>query len=384
MRRIYLTFFILLFSLSSFSQNADPQILNIIGETSLDSLTKYVRELSGEDSVFINGKKTKIDTRVSSNNDLAADYIKQKLLQFGLSPVEQTYSSGKNILATKTGNQNGSSYYIICAHYDAVTNYCADDNASGCAAVLESARILVGNELPYTIVFAFWDEEEIGALGSQYFADSASNANDQILGVINLEMFGWDSNNDGKFEIHVREIAKSVHLADKIVEVVTDYSLNLSPIVINPGTTGSDHNSFWVNNYSAVVFSEVYYNGNFNPYYHTVGDRIDKFNMPYFYELSKLSVGVIATLASDYTEEIEETGNQSINIYPNPASNTIRIQTNQKTEIQIFDLFGRTVLATEVDNTKPSIDVSGLNVGYFVILAKCNLKCDIRKLIIVR
>ncbi len=388
MRKIYIFIFTVLFSLNSFSQNPDPQILEMIEETSLDSLTKYVRELSGEDSVVINGVKTIIKTRWTPLEGLAADYLKQRITEFGLSPIEQTVPGsmgpGDNILATKKGNQDSSSYYIICAHYDSFTDYCADDNASGCAAVLESARILADYEFPYTIVFAFWNEEEMGLMGSMYYADSVRNENGQILGVINLDMLGWDSDNNGEFDINVRNIANSTDLSDKIIEVVEDYSLSLSPIVFNPGTIYSDHYSFWLNNYGALVFSEAMFSGDGNPYYHSVEDRIDKFNMPYFHELGKLSVGIIATLASDYTVEIQEIDNQSINIYPNPASNYIYVQTSYKTEIQIFDLFGRSVLSTFVNKNNSIIDISSLNEGNFVIIAKSNLKYDIYKLIISR
>ncbi|MEZ5021948.1 MAG: hypothetical protein R2728_01575 [Chitinophagales bacterium] len=37
---------------------------------------------------------------------------------------------GRNIYATQLGSVNPDSIYIICGHYDAVNNYCADDNAS--------------------------------------------------------------------------------------------------------------------------------------------------------------------------------------------------------------------------------------------------------------
>ncbi len=75
--------------------------------------------------------------------------------------------------------------YMICAHYDTVADHCADDNASGTAIVMEAARILHNYEFPYTIVYALWDQEEIGLIGSSYYAQQAASNNDQILGVLN-------------------------------------------------------------------------------------------------------------------------------------------------------------------------------------------------------
>ena len=71
--------------------------------------------------------------------------------------------------------------YIICAHYDSVTTYCADDNASSVAAVIEAARILSGECFDFTIVYALWDQEEIGLVGSEYYAFVNQQ---EILGVL--------------------------------------------------------------------------------------------------------------------------------------------------------------------------------------------------------
>jgi Zn-dependent M28 family amino/carboxypeptidase len=55
---------------------------------------------------------------------------------------------------------------------------------------------------PYTIIFALWNGEERMLLGSKYYADSARNINDSILGVVNLDMICWDDNNDNKCTIN--------------------------------------------------------------------------------------------------------------------------------------------------------------------------------------
>ena len=104
--------------------------------------------------------------------------------------------------------------FILCAHYDAVDFYCADDNASGVTAVLEAARILSEYQFNYTIVYALWDEEESGKHGSYYYATMADSNDLDIQGVLNLEMFGWDEDGDGLIDIHTNDIANSVSLAN--------------------------------------------------------------------------------------------------------------------------------------------------------------------------
>ncbi|MCK7528498.1 MAG: M28 family metallopeptidase [Ignavibacteriales bacterium] len=135
-------------------------------------------------------------------------------------------------------------YFIYCAHYDAVTFYCADDNASGVAAVLEAAGILSNYQFEYSIIYALWDEEEVGLVGSDFFAEQADSNDMDIKGVLNFEMSGWDSNSDGLMDIHTRPISNSVLLGNFLFAIDSIYNLPLQPVIYNP-VRASDHNSFW-------------------------------------------------------------------------------------------------------------------------------------------
>ena len=67
----------------------------------------------------------------------------------------------------------------------------ADDDASGCVAVLELAHALTREPRPRrTLVFAFFGSEEPGGLGSRYFADSATVPLDRIVANLQFEMIG--------------------------------------------------------------------------------------------------------------------------------------------------------------------------------------------------
>ena len=148
-----------------------------------------------------------INNRQQATNDDAADYIKQKFERLdNVTVTDQAFNTnGRNIIATQVGKTNPNDIYLICAHYDSVTDYCADDNASGTAAVLEIARILSKQCLDNTIVYALWDEEEIGLNGSRYYAIEAVNNGDNILGVLNIDMMGYDGDGDDDFDIDVRQ-----------------------------------------------------------------------------------------------------------------------------------------------------------------------------------
>jgi len=299
MRKIIMSAFtVLAVTASSYSQS----ITDLMNEINQETLEFKVQEFSGERSTTVNGSNVTIRNRQQNNNDVAAAYLKERLEAMdNLSVVEQEFNTrGKNIIATQVGKTNPDDIYMICAHYDTVADYCADDNASGTIAVLEIARILSTQCFDNTIVYALWDEEEIGLRGSRFYANRASSNGDNILGVLNIDMMGYDGNGDNKFDIDVRNIAGSVAMKNDIIWVYNNYSFgNLAPpITVNPGTTGSDHSSFWNAGFSAVLVGESWETSDQTPFYHTSSDREATLDMPYYTELTKLVMGYIVTKAS--------------------------------------------------------------------------------------
>ncbi len=293
------TIFLAFFFFHQGMAQVNPLVQQAVNNVSIDSLTKFVNELSGQVPVIINGQPVTITTRYynSATNDKAADYIKAKFESYGMQAFDQTFSSGRNVYAIQPGNVHPDQYFIICAHYDDMPSTGlapgADDNGSGTCAVIEAARVLKDFEFDYTIIYAVWDAEELGLLGSAYYA---ANTSLNILGVINMDMIAWDSNNDNLAEIHTKNIANSVALKDSMVMVNSAYSVGIQPSIINPGITASDHASFWNHGYSAILLIENYY-GDFNQYYHTSNDLISHYNFPYFEKCSKLSIGTLALMA---------------------------------------------------------------------------------------
>jgi len=303
MQKLILTLVFSLLTLQGTLQSQTPVVQEIINQANIDSLIFFVEELSGEVETNIGGSSYTILSRnkYQPGNDKAADYIQQKLESYGLTVFNQPFSStGRNVYGVQTGTDYPNQKYIICAHYDDMPSGPiapgADDNASGTAAVLEAARIISQYISEYTIIYALWDEEEQGLVGSYYYANQAATAGDSILGVINLDMIAWDSDNDDIAEIHAESIGSSYDLKDKMVEVNSAYNIDLNLQIDDHGTTASDHAAFWSNGYGAILLIEDFQD--FNAYYHTTNDLVAHFNQPYYLKLSMAAFGTLATLAN--------------------------------------------------------------------------------------
>ncbi len=385
MKRISIIIIILLSGLISFSQTYNPNVDSIINEVNQDSLIFFLRNLSGEDSVLVNGEQTIIEHRVSNwGNELAGAYLIETLEGFGLTTYVQDYSDdGKNIYAIQEGLLYPDEYYMICAHYDAVDFYCADDNGSGSAGVLEAARLFSGKQFEYSIIYALWDEEEIGLIGSDYYASQAASNGDVIHAVINMDMISWDGDEDMVVEIHSSYDANSNDLSDYIVEVNNLYDLQLTPSIEIPGTTASDHSRFWNNNYAAVLMIEEYYGGDFNPYYHSEEDRIAILHMPYFHEMAKLSLGSLASMAMPViistTDELEQLAAIQLTNYPNPFNSETTVSYSLKKDsylrISMINSLGKEIRILE-DGLKQSgahqlqLHVENLPGGIYFLLTQ--------------
>ncbi|MGI9036863.1 MAG: M20/M25/M40 family metallo-hydrolase [Pyrinomonadaceae bacterium] len=67
----------------------------------------------------------------------------------------------------------------------------ADDDASGCIAVLELARVLAQGKRPKrTVYFAFFGSEEAGGYGAQYFVNNLPFPKDKFVANLEFEMIG--------------------------------------------------------------------------------------------------------------------------------------------------------------------------------------------------
>jgi len=297
---------VFLFTISSsvFAQvSYNTYVESIMNLVNADSVYKYERHLSGDTSCIIGGSLYTIPSRYYSTqgNIKAAQYILERFQSFGLNTWYQNITSTMvNVLAKKTGTKYPNQYVIICAHYDdmpaGATAPGADDNASGTVAVIEAARLLANINLPYTIVFAAWDEEERGLYGSQAYADTAFAHGDSIIAVLNLDMIAYDGNGDGALDVNTN--SASTPLANDFAQIVSLYQPTLVPQVTTSLNGGSDHQSFQAKGYKAILSIED--NSDFTPYYHTINDKYSTLNKPFFVKMVKAGVAALVTIAGDF------------------------------------------------------------------------------------
>lgn len=357
----------LFFSSSLVFSQTDPQIVSIINKVSIDTLYENLKALSGEKQIMLSNTPTSISSRAYNNygNLLAEEYLQLRLKQYGLNTSLQTFDGGGgNIIAVQRGITKPDQQVIICAHFDS-RPYSgpapgADDNGSGTSAVLESARILSQYKTDCTIIYALWDNEETGLNGSTYYAQLAKSKADNIIAVINMDMIGWDGNNDFLAEIHSRSVNKSNQIAMNLIKINADYGVGLNLVIVDPGSTSSDHSPFWNSNYSAVLLIENYTSRNgirdFHPMYHTSLDNISYINKPYYEKCAKVSIGTLAYYAGIQTpSDVHQSVPLSYNLYqnyPNPFNPETKIKysldRDSQVKLTVYDALGRNV-ATLVD-----------------------------------
>jgi photosystem II stability/assembly factor-like uncharacterized protein len=210
-----------------------------------------------------------------------------------------------NVVATIQGSIYPDVQVLITGHYDDVSedpyNWApgADDNGSGTVSLLAAADALRGYQLVNTVKMVAFCGEEQGLLGSAAYAQEAYQRGDQIAGVLNFDMIAWDGNGDGVMELHSGLPLANQDLADILIGAVSDYGLNLIAQKITSGATNrSDHASFWDYDYPAILGIEDF--DDFNPYYHSTGDRAWAFDTAYYVDFTRLAVAGISILADPF------------------------------------------------------------------------------------
>ena len=192
---------------------------------------------------------------------------------------------------------------VVGAHFDHVgvdaghrVYNGADDNGSGTAALLEIARATAsaarqGSAPRRTIVFAAWNAEEKGALGSRYFVADAQSRSVLLAAMLNMDMIGRSEEvldpdeprfrglrrsmaRENRDALHLIGYSLSPDLAATIaslndrslLRLRTDYDANVQNLLRR-----SDHWSFLERGIPAIFFTT-----GLHPDYHTPNDDAAK------------------------------------------------------------------------------------------------------------
>jgi hypothetical protein len=253
-----------------------------------------------------------------------------KLLPFTVDHGDSTYTI-YNVEGTLKGTDPSAGYYVVSAHYDATARRTegwnwrteptsgADDNATGVALMLESARVLSSQRFPWTIRFVGFSGEELHLLGSKDYARKAFERGDRILGALNFDMIGYNRLVD---RIHLVANPASRWIVDTMRVANERYGIGLMvDVVVDHRFFRSDHASFWFQGYDAILGIENYPPETtpdstlYIPYsaYDTVADVADSVNFRLVRKCTQLCVAALGTF-----QTLRNAPADQVIAYPNP------------------------------------------------------------------
>ncbi|XXX79451.1 M28 family metallopeptidase [Sorangium sp. So ce134] len=275
------------------------------GDVHIDAefLEARLKELSGAVPVTLGGRTVALRERGSENGRaLARAWLRQQYEALGFTVQEHPYrggwSQGVNVTADKPG-ADPSRVLILSAHYDSVSNAGADDDGSGIVSSLAIAHALKDAHLSIGLRVVAFDQEENGLLGSKAYAGMLDRNGqlDQVVGVLDLEMTGYDSNDDGHYHvIHCNENT-SPELAALVESAAAHGELGLTRV--DACTNRSDHAAFWRYGAPAVAVSQNFFGDDGNPCYHARCDTVDRLNWDYMRRLTQAVALAAADLATE-------------------------------------------------------------------------------------
>ena len=217
-------------------------IREMIGQVNPDRALTDLKRLSGELPICNGNDCHTIANRLTGSEGLhwAEDYIYSILTSLGyaveISPWSSSGYSDENIIATKPGSDASSGEIYIVAHMDGVQSGdedrfpAADDNASGDVALLELARVASNHTFSHSLVLFFSSGEEEGELGVQSYLNQLSQQDLSLIkDVVDVDMIGYDANQDHVMELWYGDHAPSLALAQMMSQTITDYQIDLSP-----------------------------------------------------------------------------------------------------------------------------------------------------------
>jgi hypothetical protein len=232
-------------------------------------------------------------------NKLAGDYLFETYKSFGYEPEYQWFENrnahgGKtaNVIATLKGTVNPELVYVVSSHYDSVAGGPgADDDSSGTAALLEAARVLAGNPMPATIVFASFTGEEAGLLGSREFVRRAVESKTQIVGALNNDMIGWA--NDQRLDNTIRYSNPGIRDIQHGAAMLFTRLITYDALYFKSTDAAAYYDA-----YGDIVGGIGSHPVLSNPHYHQSHDFLEFINHQLIAETSKTTVGTLMLLAS--------------------------------------------------------------------------------------
>jgi Tol biopolymer transport system component len=287
----------------------------MVAEASVARIYGYEKALFDFDSKHIS----------QPGNKLASAYLFDTYKSFGYAPEFQWFERANalggqtaNVIATLKGTTNPELVYVVSSHYDSVAvGPGADDDSSGTAALLETARMMAKRPQPATIVFASFTGEEAGLLGSREFVRRAVADKIPVVGALNNDMIGWanDQRLDNTIRYSNRGIRDIQHAAAiQFTNLITYDALYYK---------GTDAAAYY-EAFGDIVGGIGSYPVLSSPHYHQSHDVLENMNHQLITEVAKTTAATLVLLASSpsrLTElKVEEVkgGKTSVSWRPSP------------------------------------------------------------------
>ena len=287
----------------------DPRIHEMLNQVNMDSLEATVQHLQDYGSRIWN----------SDNAFAASDWIAGRMEALGLEVEQQPFNantwmgSGEaapNVIGIQRGTLYPDTYVVCGSHFDSFSYEAmfgggtapgADDNATGVASVLESARIMTQYEFEYSIIYCAYGCEEMGLYGSEAYASRCQEQGMDIIGYFNNDMNGYLNPGD---PIHIDCIYPNS------VEPIGTYYMNVGEVYypelpirhVDFNEGDSDHTSFNNHGYMGIYPFEDYQNH--SPYIHTpndvIGTSVNSFEMSQ--QFCQMNIACLAEIANPLGE----------------------------------------------------------------------------------
>lgn len=267
-------------------------------------------------------------------------WLEQRFTAIGLQPLPdaETYRQefsfevkgesidGVNYIGYLDCQCDNDKYIMIGAHYDHVgqnpalegdiTFNGADDDASGVVASLVIADLLSQEKsLPFNIIIAAWDAEEMGLLGSKHFAQNPLVQLEQIETGIMFELVGTP------VEEHPKSAWMTGNQYSNLLELLQDdfakagWSLDADPFAQMGLFMRSDNAPFALMDLDRQKAEQVFKHGQQvditgipmhaisvwrgQDHYHQVHDEAEIIDVPNLVALSEVIAEAIANLPAD-------------------------------------------------------------------------------------
>ena len=364
-------------------QEYEPRIFDIVNAVSADRIEQDIRALVGfgtrhtlsetdSDTRGIGAARRWIQSqfdRISESCDGCLEVSSQSHMVAGAPQTRVPIDTEiVNVLATIRGTTDPNRYVIMSGDIDSrisdITNSTddspgANDNASGMAGVLETARVLSAYRFNASIILVGLSGEEQGLLGGQHMASVAKNEKWDIEGLLNNDMIGNIEGLDGVVENNTFRVFSeptsvleseeqrrnrrfnggevdgvSRQLARYVSRITDRYMENLEPIMIyrlDRFGRGGHHRPFNDEGFPAVRIMETH--ENYRRQHQDIrmengiayGDVIEGVNFHYAAKLTAVNAAVLASLAwappAPTNVEISGAVQPSTSLYWEPIDN---------------------------------------------------------------